>query len=163
MKIVILDKASLGEDTPLSVLDRFGEVVSYMRSTPEEAIDFVEKTGVDALAIAIGTAHGAYKTKPKLDIERLKKIRSALDTPLVLHGGSGLSDDDFRDTIKYGIAKVNIFTDLCFAGEAAMQENVSGCTRGMYGYLDTRNAKVNAMKEAVKKKMLLFGSAGRVK
>ena len=137
--------------------------IEDMYTTPEEAIDFVEKTGVDALAIAIGTAHGAYKTRPKLDIERLRKIRSALDTPLVLHGGSGLSDDDFRNTIKYGIAKVNIFTDLCFAGEAAMQENVAGCTRGMYGYLDTRRAKVAAMKEAVKQKMLLFGSAGKVK
>ena len=134
-----------------------------MYTTPEEAIDFVEKTGVDALAIAIGTAHGAYKTKPKLDIERLRRIRSAIDTPLVLHGGSGLSDDDFRNTIKHGIAKVNIFTDLCVAGELAMKETVTEGTRGMYGYLDARNAKVAAMKEAVKRKILLFGSDGRAK
>lgn len=134
-----------------------------MYTTPAEAIEFVEKTGVDALAIAIGTAHGAYKSKPKLDIGRLKEIRAALDTPLVLHGGSGLSDDDFKNTIKYGIAKVNIFTDLCFAGERAMKENATDCTRGMYGYLDTRNAKVAAIKEAVKQKMILFGSNGKAK
>ena len=135
--------------------------VSDMYTTPEEAVAFVDATGVDALAIAIGTAHGAYKSKPKLDIERLRKIRSALDTPLVLHGGSGLSDDDFRNTIKNGIAKVNIFTDLCFAGELAMRANATNAERGMYGYLDTRNAKVAAMKEATMKKMLLFGSNGR--
>ena len=134
-----------------------------MYTTPEEAVSFVENTGVDALAIAIGTAHGAYKTKPKLDIGRLKEIRAALDTPLVLHGGSGLSDDDFRDTIKNGIAKVNIFTDLCFAGERAMKDNVTDGTKGMYGYLDARNKKVAAMKEAVKKKMILFGSDGKSK
>ena len=68
--------------------------VSDMYTTPEEAVNFVKATGVDALAIAIGTAHGAYKTKPCLDLGRLADIRAAIDTPLVLHGGSGLSDDD---------------------------------------------------------------------
>ena len=126
-----------------------------MYTTKEEAISFVEATGVDALAIAIGTAHGVYKSKPKLDLERLKDIRSAIDTPLVLHGGSGLSDDDFRNTVKNGIAKINIFTDLCSAGEKAMIEN-----QGKW-YLDIRNAKVEAIKKAVKNKMLLFGSDGR--
>lgn len=127
-----------------------------MYTTPDEALEFIQKTGVDALAIAIGTAHGAYKTKPKLDIERLKAIRSVVDTPLVLHGGSGLSDDDFKNTIKNGIAKVNIFTDLCNAGEKAMQE---GIAQGK-GYLEIRNMKVNAIKEAVKRKIRLFGSEG---
>ena len=126
-----------------------------MYTTREEAIEFVENTGVDALAIAIGTAHGVYKSKPKLDLERLKDIRTALDTPLVLHGGSGLSDDDFRNTVANGIAKINIFTDLCSAGERAMKENA-----GKW-YLDIRNAKVDAIREAVKNKILLFGSNGR--
>lgn len=131
--------------------------VSDMYTTPTEAIDFVNNTGVDALAIAIGTAHGAYKTKPCLDINRLKEIRSKLDTPLVLHGGSGLSDDDFRNTIKEGIAKVNIFTDLCVAGNEAMKE---GLEKGL-AYLDIRNLKVEKIKEAVKKKMILFGCNGK--
>ena len=125
-----------------------------MYTTPQEAIDFIAKTGVDALAIAIGTAHGAYKTKPKLDIERLKEIRAVTNTPLVLHGGSGLSDDDFKNTIKEGIAKVNIFTDLCVAGENAMKQALS---EGK-SYLEIRNAIVQAIKEAAKRKMLLFGS-----
>ncbi|MBQ9760349.1 MAG: class II fructose-bisphosphate aldolase [Clostridia bacterium] len=126
-------------------------------TTPAEAIEFVEKTGVDALAIAIGTAHGAYKSKPKLDIDRLKEIRAVLDTPLVLHGGSGLSDDDFKNTVAGGIAKVNIFTDLCVAGNRAME---AGLGEGL-SYLDIRNKKVEAIREVVKEKMRLFGSVGK--
>lgn len=130
---------------------------SDMYTTPEEAVNFVKATGVDALAIAIGTAHGAYKTKPKLDINRLAEIRATLDTPLVLHGGSGLSDDDFRNTIKNGIAKVNIFTDLCNAGERAMRK---GLDEGK-AYLDIRNMKVEEIKAVVKRKIELFGSANK--
>ena len=129
-------------------------IESDMYTTPEEAVQFVKDTGVDALAVAIGTAHGVYKTKPKLDIERLKQIRSACDTPLVLHGGSGLTDDDFRNTIKYGIAKVNIFTDLCVAGVKAMQEGLAENK----DYLSIRNMKVEEIKKAVMRKMELFGS-----
>lgn len=129
-------------------------IESDMYTTPEEAVQFVKDTGVDALAVAIGTAHGVYKTKPCLDIERLKEIRNACDTPLVLHGGSGLSDDDFRNTIKYGIAKVNIFTDLCVAGVTAMQKGVAENK----DYLSIRNMKVEEIKKAVIRKMELFGS-----
>lgn len=126
-------------------------------TTVKEAKDFLDATGVDALAIAIGTAHGAYKAKPCLDIERLKEIRANVDTPLVLHGGSGLSDDDFRNTIKEGIAKVNIFTDLCVAGENAVKQAIAENK----GYLEMRNMKVTAIKEAVKTKMRLFGSENK--
>ena len=122
-----------------------------------EAEDFIKKTGVDALAVAIGTAHGAYKEKPRLDIERLKEIRATVDTPLVLHGGSGLSDEDFRNTVREGIAKVNIFTDLCNAGIAAMKE---GTEKGL-SYLEIRDMKVQAIKEVVKNKIRLFGSENK--
>lgn len=124
-----------------------------MYTTPKEALDYVAATGVDALAIAIGTAHGAYKQKPMLDITRLSDIRNTVDTPLVLHGGSGLSDDDFKNTIANGIAKVNIFTDLCIAGNNAMKD---GLEKGL-DYLEIRNLKVEYIKEAVKKKIKLFG------
>ena len=128
-----------------------------MYTTPEEAEEFVKATGVDALAVAIGTAHGVYKSKPRLNIERLKEIREKIDTPLVLHGGSGLSDDDFRDTVKNGIAKVNIFTDLCLAGARAMEDGL----RAGLGYLEIRNLKVKYIKEAVKAKIRLFGSENK--
>lgn len=123
----------------------------------EEALDYIGKTGVDACAVSIGTAHGAYIKTPKLDFERLSEIRSATDTPLVLHGGSGLSDMDFKTSIRCGIAKINIFTDLCLAGERAMADAVSSGK----GYLDTRNMKVDAIKEAVKAKLHLFGSVDK--
>ena len=132
-------------------------LITDMYTTPEEAVAFCEATGVDALAVAIGTAHGEYKTKPQLNIERLKQIRKATDVPLVLHGGSGLSDDDFKTTVREGITKVNIYTDLCLAAKEAMRE---GIEKDM-SYLDIRNFKVEKMKEAVKEKILLFGSNGK--
>ena len=133
------------------------DLLTDMYTTPEEAEEYVKATGVDALAIAIGTAHGVYKKKPMLNIDRLKDIRKRIDTPLVLHGGSGLSDDDFKNTVKEGIAKVNIFTDLCLAGERAMSE---GLKQGI-GYLETRKLKVEYIKEAVKNKIRLFGSENK--
>ncbi len=136
-----------------------GEAAAHSDSdrytTVAEATQFLNDTGVDALAIAIGTAHGAYKTAPKLDFNRLAEIRAATETPLVLHGGSGLSDDDFRNAVRGGIAKINVFTDLCLAGEAAMKAHLGE------GYLTIRNARVEAITEAVKVKMKLFGSVGK--
>jgi len=128
-----------------------------MYTKVEEACDYLAATGVDALAVSIGTAHGAYKSKPKLDLQRLSEIRNATDVPLVLHGGSGLTDDDFRNAIACGISKVNIFTDLCLAGSRAMAE---GLAEGL-AYLDIRNKKVEAIREEVKKKMRLFSCDGK--
>ena len=132
-------------------------LLTDMYTTPEEAKAYLEATGVDALAVAIGSAHGVYKKKPMLNIERLKEISGAVKVPLVLHGGSGLSDDDFKNTIRNGISKVNIFTDLCLAGERAYKDG----EEKKLGYLETRNLKVDYIKEAVKHKMTLFGSANK--
>ncbi|MDY2714141.1 MAG: class II fructose-bisphosphate aldolase [Candidatus Borkfalkiaceae bacterium] len=132
-------------------------LLTDMYTTPEEAKVYLEATGVDALAVAIGSAHGVYKKKPMLNIERLKEISGKIKVPLVLHGGSGLSDDDFKNTIRNGIAKVNIFTDLCLAGERAMKDG----EEKKLGYLETRNLKVDYIKEAVKHKMALFGSVNK--
>lgn len=109
------------------------------------------------IPVAIGTAHGVYKTKPKMNLERLTEIRQRIDTPLVLHGGSGLSDEDFRNTIKCGIAKMNIFTDLCLAGNDAMKE---GLEKNL-SYLEIRNLKVEKIKNSVMKKIRLFGSENK--
>lgn len=85
---------------------------SELFTDPDEASEFVERTGVDSLAIAIGTAHGKYKGKPKLDFERLKLIKNCVKVPLVLHGASGLSDRDLQQAVRLGINKINIDTDL---------------------------------------------------
>lgn len=123
----------------------------------DEAVEYLNATGVDALAVSIGTAHGAYKSKPKLDFDRLTDLHAALPVPLVLHGGSGLSDDDFRRSISCGISKVNIFTDLCLAGNKAMAEGLAAGE----AYLTVRNRKVAEMKRAVMEKMALFGCTGK--
>lgn len=124
---------------------------------PEQAKDFVERTGVDALAVAIGTAHGAYKEKPKLDIERLKEIANTVSVPLVLHGGSGLSDKDFRNCVENGISKVNIFTDInCAEVDSVISNYKKGC-----GMTDVMCGCVDAVKQATMKKMKIFGSDGR--
>ena len=82
---------------------------------PAEAAEFVERTGVDFLAVAIGTAHGVYKGIPKLDLDRLSEIRKVVSKPLVLHGTSGVPDDTVKECIKRGICKVNYATDLRIA------------------------------------------------
>lgn len=128
-----------------------------MYTLPEEAYEYIKATGVDACAVAIGTAHGAYKVAPKLDLKRLAEIHKAVSEPLVLHGGSGLTDDDFRNSVKNGISKVNIFTDICNAGTAAMARG----TEAKKDYLEIRNDKTEAIKEEVKKKIRLFGSDGK--
>lgn len=84
-------------------------------TVPSEAAEFVEKTGVSSLAVAIGTAHGVYVGEPKLDLDRLTEIRKVVDIPLVLHGASGLSDEAVKESIKRGICKVNFATELRIA------------------------------------------------
>ena len=85
-------------------------------TTPEDAKKFVEETGVACLAVAVGTAHGRYKKPPKLDIERIKAIREATNNAaLVLHGGSGVPDEEVKKAVKAGIRKMNFATDICYA------------------------------------------------
>lgn len=79
---------------------------------PDKAAEFVERTGIDSLAVAIGTGHGVYETKPNLDFDRLAKIRDVVDVPLILHGASGISKEDVQKCISLGCAKVNISTEL---------------------------------------------------
>ena len=122
---------------------------------PKLAKDFVEKTGVDALAIAVGNAHGAYKLPPKLDFERIKTISNIVDVPLVLHGGSGLTDDDFKKAINCGISKVNIFTDI---NVAAVKAEFSKFTDMNKGIIDLIPAAVEAVKNETVSKMELFSS-----
>lgn len=103
--------------------NNYSEDVKNFYTDPELALDFVEKTGVDALAVAIGTAHGTYKGEPKLDFDRLKEIKQKVGVPLVLHGGSGTGEEKIRQAVALGICKLNIFTDLAKGVEAKISEN----------------------------------------
>lgn len=127
---------------------------------PLMAKDFVEKTGVDALAISVGTAHGAYKLPPKLDFERIKTIANTISVPLVLHGGSGLTDNDFRQAISQGISKVNIFTDLNLAAANAEKELLMA--HDNKGVTDLIPLIVDSVRDETMKKMMLFSSNDRV-
>ena len=135
--------------------DETGHEDEMVYTKPEDALEFVEQTGIDFLAVSIGTCHGVYKATPKLDIPRLEKIRATVDVPLVLHGGSGLSDDDFRNTIRGGISKVNVYTDVLLAGRQALIDNSDK------NYTDMCKCAEQAMKEATVTKLKLFGCAGR--
>ena len=126
---------------------------------PAVAADFVRKTGVDALAVAVGNAHGDYKFPPKLDFDRIGAILSAAGTPLVLHGGSGLSDGDFREAVRRGVCKINIFTDLDKAGKAGIEKGLRSGAGSMMGLIPY---EIEAMKAVVRNKITLFGSAGRL-
>lgn len=117
---------------------------------------FVDITGVDALAIAVGNAHGAYKFPPKLDFDRISEIAKITDIPLVLHGGSGLSDDDFKEAIKRGICKVNIFTDIDKAGKYGLERGMKEGAGSIYNLIPY---EIEAMKDVVRNKIELFGSA----
>ncbi|MCG9479128.1 MAG: class II fructose-bisphosphate aldolase family protein [Actinomycetia bacterium] len=124
----------------------------------EEAERFANETGVDAMAIAIGNVHGLYKGEPELDFDRLAAIRDTADIPLVLHGGSGISDNDFRKAVSMGICKINFYTGMSNnavdAARKYLQENP-----GAISYPDLVNKAMAAAKDTVKDRLRVFGSA----
>ena len=129
---------------------------------PEEAGIFVEKTGVDSLAVAIGTAHGVYKGIPRLDVKRLSEIREVVTIPLVLHGTSGVPDDAVRECIRRGICKVNYATDLRIAFsrgvKAYLKENPDVFDPKKYGA-----AGREEVKQYVMDKIRVCQSVGKAK
>lgn len=167
----VADIVKMGRRAGISVEAELGHVGANETDTAEDtgakddsiytqtaqAKEFAERTNIDALAVAIGTAHGAYKSKPKLDVQRLKEISEAVKTPLVLHGGSGLSDDDYRNCIANGISKVNIFTDInCAAASAAFSNYSEGL-----GMTDLINPIIKSVYAQTVKKMKVFGSCDK--
>ena len=125
---------------------------------PEEAKAFCEATGIDALAIAFGTAHGFYKSQPKLDFGVVEKCAASTGLPLVMHGGSGVIEEGFRKAIASGIRKINYYSYMSKAGYMAAKEYIES---GMSNYLhDAEYAAMQAMKEDVKKAIKIF-SAGK--
>lgn len=129
-------------------------------TVPSEAAEFVTATGIDSLAVAIGTAHGVYKGTPKLDVERLSEIREAVSVPLVLHGTSGVPDDAVKECIRRGICKVNYATDLRIAFSNGVKEvlDANPDTIDPKKYNACGRDKV---KEYVMGKMEVCGSAGK--
>lgn len=122
---------------------------------PQVAKEFVEKTGVDCLAVAFGTTHGVYLTEPKLDLPRVAKIREAANVPLVMHGGSGVSDEDYKVAIENGICKVNYYTYMNTAGGKASKDYWADEEKPLF-YDSMSLAATEAIKEDVKKAIKVF-------
>ena len=131
-------------------------------TVPEEVKRFVELTDVDALAIAIGTAHGVYKKTPTLRIDRLREIASSCNVPLVLHGGSGTPYDQLQNAIKHGITKINIYSDVLYAFNKGLKESLNNMTNPTTWPFITYAASIKGMKEVISDKIHTFGSANRV-
>lgn len=136
--------------------DQSAVQASYTK--PEDAVRFVADTGVDSLAVAIGSAHGVYKGEPKLDFELLREIRAAVQVPLVLHGGSGIPDDDFRRAVENGISKINIYTAMALAAVSAMR---TALERPSAAYMIIGREVQAAIKAVVAHHMQVFGSSGK--
>lgn len=140
-----------GEDAELHPLDP-------QPTCPDEAEAYVAETGVDFLAVAIGTVHGRFRGTPELDFERLAAIDRRLGMPLVLHGGSGLAEADYRQLAALGIAKINVFTALADAAATAIRERAAaGEDHLLRLCADVREA----VAQEVERTVALFGSAGR--
>lgn len=125
-------------------------------TNPAQAAEFVERTGADFLAVSIGTIHGVYAETPHLDLGLLAEIRSKVHCPLVLHGGSGLSDDDFKNCIRGGVSKINIYTDVITAAINTIKDEC-----GKLNYTDVNRKAEEAMYNVTVNKLKIFGSTNR--
>lgn len=127
---------------------------------PEQARIFVEQTGVDSLAVAIGTAHGVYRGEPKLDVGRLREIQAVVDIPLVLHGASGLSDESVKECMQAGICKVNFATELRIAYSDGIKETLADIPE-TYDPKAYGNNGRERVKNLVKDRMMTCGCQGK--
>lgn len=132
------------------------EDIAINCTKPDDAVRFEKETGVDALAIAIGNAHGNYKSTPKLRFDILKQVDDMTDTPLVLHGGTGISPEDFVKCSKTGIKKINIATATFDSVENNVREAYKN--GNIQGYYDLHEAEIEGAYKNAKRHILIFGS-----
>lgn len=128
------------------------------KTIPEEVERFIQETDVDALAVSIGNAHGAYRSEPKIDHERMIQLNQVSSIPLVLHGGSGISDNDFRQLVKEGICKINIGTEFMTGASKAIIDSIN---EGKESILDFCLASKEGAKKVAAIRMDVFGSSGK--
>ncbi len=131
-------------------------------TVPEEVSKFVEITNVDALAVAIGTAHGVYKKTPELRIDRLDEITAVCDKPLVLHGGSGTPADQMANAITHGITKINIYSDVLYALNKGLKNSLNKIGNPSTWPFIVYEDAMKMMKEVVRDKIRTFGSNNRI-
>lgn len=140
-----------------------GKTLEYFFTKPEKAAEYVEKTGVDSLVVSFGSVHGIYVEKPAMDYRRLGAIKEALpDVPLVMHGGSGLSEEDTRKCIDGGIRKINYYTYMACEPAARLPEYIAGFPKPPYFHEICEYAR-EAMKERAAYAIRLFKNRGQVR
>jgi fructose-bisphosphate aldolase class II len=153
---ILASDIGLGEKKEAETVDSFDSVEDIYTS-PSLAKEFVEKTNVDALAIAFGTAHGLYKEKPVLDLDRIKLLKEAIDIPFVMHGGSGLAKEEFQTAITNGVRKINYYTYMTLAGGTAVYNHLKSFKDGDNIFFhDIPVIATKAIKEDVKKAIGVF-------
>ncbi len=135
--------------------------IEMLMTNPEEAEQFVKETGIDSLAVAVGSIHRLLKQEAKLDLPRIKKIREKIDLPLVLHGSSGVLDEYIVEGIKLGIAKINVATELNKAFVQGMKVGLNKFPEEVDPRKILKFSK-DLVKEVVKNKVRLFGASNRV-
>ena len=130
-------------------------------TNPDDVPRFVEETGIDALAVAIGTAHGFYKAEPKIDFERLHKIVAITDCPLVLHGGTGVPEEDFRRCVNEGMSKINVGTQLKKDYTDALRQALKDNPEDEYDPRPFMRPVKEACAQAIMAKIDIFGSENK--
>lgn len=154
--------AGTGEDALLGNTDAKEENPEDTLTDPEEVKKFVEITGVDALAVAIGTSHGVYRSTPTLRIDRLQEINNVAGIPLVLHGGSGTPDDQVKEAIKYGITKINVYSDVLHALNTGLKDKLNNIQNMSMWPIFVFEEANNRMREVIREKIRVFGCGGKV-
>ena len=153
-------EGEIGHVGSLAESEHEGDGGGAVYTEPEDAAMFAEATGVDALAISIGTMHGIYQGTPKLDIPRLREIRRRVGSlPLVMHGGSGLPDEEFRQAVENGINKVNYVTYMQLDGVKAMKDAIAAHEGGKYSVYQAVWAAQEAMAETARRRYDLYNTA----
>lgn len=123
-------------------------------TNPAQAKDFITRTGADALAIAFGTAHGVYAKAPELNFDIISKVEQEVSVPLVMHGGSGVSEEGFKTAIRNGITKINYFTYMSLAGAKGVAEYIKNAPQAFYHEIP--DVAIESMKQDVVKAMKVF-------
>lgn len=130
-------------------------LADYQYTDPALAAEFVKRSSCDSLAVAIGNQHGQYSSEPEINFEVLRQVNEAVDVPLVLHGASGIGDEDIKKAISLGITKINIHTELCLVAKNAIAKNIDK------PFLELEREVRIAIKKRALEKIYLFGSNGK--
>ncbi len=165
--VKIAHALNVSVEAELGTMNREGGGAEFYNSIedtftdPQNARDFVEKTEIDALAVVFGTVHGVYTREPNLDFKRLSEINKEVKAPLVMHGGSGLSDFEYQEAVRNGVSKINYYSTMAYNVANSVRDRLNKETAQVFSS-DVSMWVINLIKEEVSAKMKVFKSSGKV-